>query len=169
MWGLATIMDDLKKLTKKNMKGITWPEVLVALMIVIVIISLITFGSFRAEASTLNWSICKQNVKRINCVVDGDTYWKEGIKYRIMGLDTPEKKPRAKCGFEHSLSNKATRFLFEQFRGSNVTEVERGKDRYGRVLADTYVNGKLIAPIIIRNGLGVEYNAKKRREGIWCN
>lgn len=121
-----------------------------------------------ANASRIDWSICKQNVKRINCIVDGDTYWKHGVKYRIFGLDTPEKGNRAKCSYERRLSNQATNSLLSLFQNSIVSEQRVGIDRYNRVLAKTFVNGRNVADILISQGLGVVYNAQARRQGIWC-
>ena len=34
---------------------------------------------------------------RVTCVVDGDTFWHDGLKYRAFGFDTPEPQTNI-CG-----------------------------------------------------------------------
>jgi len=49
--------------------------------------------------------------KRITCVVDGDTVWFEGVKYRFEEIDTPEKGELAECVQEGLHAIKATKRL----------------------------------------------------------
>ena len=49
---------------------------------------------------------------RINCIVDGNTLWNNGIKIRIADIDTPEiSQPR--CAAEKALGERATRRMVE--------------------------------------------------------
>ena len=50
--------------------------------------------------------------KRITCIVDGDTFWLDRVKYRIADIDTPEVD-HAHCLAERALGLKATRRLAE--------------------------------------------------------
>jgi micrococcal nuclease len=70
--------------------------------------------------------------KRINCVVDGDTYWLEGAKYRIANIDTPEIK--GKCGAERVTAKRAQHRLVEMMDGRAVQVRITGTDRYQRTL-----------------------------------
>jgi len=44
---------------------------------------------------------------RITCVVDGDTVWFEGVKYRLAVIDTPEKGALAECIIAGRLTNQS--------------------------------------------------------------
>ncbi len=70
--------------------------------------------------------------KRINCVVDGDTYWLGGTKYRIANIDTPEIK--GKCGAEQASAKRAQHRLVEMMDGRTVQVRKTGTDKYGRTL-----------------------------------
>lgn len=70
--------------------------------------------------------------KRRNCVVDGDTFWLEGAKYRIANIDTPELK--GKCGAEQVMAKRARQRLAEEMSGRSVKVQVTGTDPYGRKL-----------------------------------
>jgi len=42
-----------------------------------------------------------------NCVVDGDTFWMEGVKIRVADIDAPETHP-PHCPYEADLGDRAT-------------------------------------------------------------
>ena len=68
--------------------------------------------------------------KRITCVVDGDTLWLNGEKFRIQGFDTPETTTNL-CGGarERELGNQATARLIQLLNGAEVTFRRNGEDR----------------------------------------
>jgi micrococcal nuclease len=99
---------------------------------------------FRFEADV------PQHVER---VIDGDTLMLEGhVRVRLIGVDTPETKhPRKPV---EPLGPEATEFTRSQVEDRDVKlafDRER-RDRYGRVLAYVYVDGKLLNEEIIRAG-----------------
>ena len=49
-----------------------------------------------AAAVRADFPVCGSG-PRITCVVDGDTVWFEGVKYRFEEIDTPEKGGLAEC------------------------------------------------------------------------
>ena len=44
----------------------------------------------------------------MNCVVDGDTVWIAGIKYRLEEIDAPERGAGAECRLESDMAMEAT-------------------------------------------------------------
>jgi micrococcal nuclease len=94
------------------------------------------------------------NGPRINCVVDGDTFWLDGEKIRAMGYDTPEPTTNI-CGGsqEVRLAAKASDRLLDLFNTTTITIERQGKDKYGRTLAVVISNGRLVGDILIAEGL----------------
>lgn len=106
----------------------------------------------------------------LESVYDGDTVRAtvqgESTRIRVMGLDTPEMPPRAKCEAEASKAIAARDMLRSLSQQATVTFCPSGKDRYGRTLAVMLIDGKDVADILISEGLAREYHGGKR-EG-WC-
>jgi endonuclease YncB( thermonuclease family) len=112
-------------------------------------------------------------------VLDGDTVeieakflpveLKQVLKVRIIGVDTPEKAPRALCPQEAELAKKATEFTKAMVARGRVFQVNlEGWDKYGgRVLGDFFVDGQSIAQALIANGLARPYYGEKKSS--WCN
>ncbi len=116
------------------------------------------------------WAIGKcGSGTRYTCVVDGDTFWLNGEKFRTFGYDTPEPDPRHGCGgqAERRLANNATR-RFIQLWNSGSVNIKRvgGQDRYGRSLAVVLVNGTNIGDILISERLARRYPDGRKW---WCN
>ncbi len=70
--------------------------------------------------------------KRVNCIVDGDTFWLGGEKYRIANIDTPELK--GKCSAEQATAKRARQRLAEIINDRPVEVRVTGTDPYGRKL-----------------------------------
>jgi endonuclease YncB( thermonuclease family) len=97
-------------------------------------LSLALIFSAPALALTADFPICGSG-KRITCVVDGDTVWFGGVKYRFEEIDTPEKGDLAECMQEGLQAIEATKRLAE-ILSTHEFRIERsGSDRYRRVLA----------------------------------
>ena len=88
-------------------------------------------------------------VTTIDRVVDGDTLIAGGISYRIASIDAPEK--------DQPFGEEATAFLRGLVSDTQVTIIDRGKDRYGRLIADASINGISIAELMIENGFAWSY------------
>jgi micrococcal nuclease len=124
--------------------------------------------------------------RHVERVIDGDTLMLEGhVRVRLIGVDTPETKhPRKPV---EPLGPEASEFTRSQVENRDVTlqfDRER-RDRYGRVLAYVYVDGKLLNEEIIRAGfsraetkykfdramalrfLEAEAEAREAGRGIW--
>ncbi len=103
----------------------------------------------------------------INCVVDGDTIWMQGVKIRIADIDTAETHP-SRCAAEADLGERATRRLQALLNAGPIKlePIERDEDRYGRKLRIVVRNGVSLGDILVDEGLARRYRGGPR-EG-WC-
>jgi endonuclease YncB( thermonuclease family) len=100
-------------------------------------------------------------------VVDGDTIHAPfGVKYRLMGFDTPEIF-HAKCDAEFELGMAAKKRLEELLASGEVRVIESGRiDKYRRTLARVEVNGRDVGEILIGEGLARPYKGERCKS--WC-
>mgnify|MGYP003306984220 FL=1 len=91
-------------------------------------------------------------------ISDGDTITISGMKIRLNGIDTPERSQTCrkagvtwKCGYE----------VTETLRGWLDTKEVRclgdTKDRYGRLIADCFVDGYNLNARLVYKGLALDY------------
>jgi micrococcal nuclease len=106
--------------------------------------------------------ICRGGVRQ-NCVVDGDTFWLDGEKIRIEGIDAPEVK--GKCRHELDLAAKATKRLSSLLSHQTIEIDRNGKDGFGRTLVQVSTGRGEIGSVMIREGLAREYAGGR---GSWC-
>ena len=86
-------------------------------------------ASFTASARPM--PVCGAR-KRVNCIVDGDTFWLGGVKHRIANIDTPELKGR--CSAEQATAKRARQRLAEIINDRPVEVQVTGTDPFGRKL-----------------------------------
>lgn len=122
------------------------------------------------QAFAYNWKVVK--------VIDGDTVkFQVGflpkelgdlISVRQLGIDTPEKKPRAKCDKEAELGAKATEFTKAAVSSAKVIDVQLKEwDKYGgRVLGNILLDGKDLGKLLLDAGLARPYFGEKKSD--WC-
>ena len=104
---------------------------------------------------------------RVTCVVDGDTFWFEGTKIRLVDIDTPEIS-EPKCTDELNLGLKATGRLIELLNEGPFELVQAGdrdQDRYGRALRQVSRHGKSLGETLIAEGLAHRWVGHKEP---WC-
>jgi endonuclease YncB( thermonuclease family) len=101
-------------------------------------------------------------------VLDGDTVRFDGKTYRLVGIDTPEKNPRAQCSGEHDRAMRASRRLQQLVDGGD-TELARvacacrqGTEgtsacNHGRLCGKLTAGGRDVARILINEGLAHPY------------
>ena len=101
-----------------------------------------------------------------NCVVDGDTFYLNGAKVRIAGIDAPETHP-PRCAEEARLGNEATSQLHDLLNSGAVTmtSIDRDRDVYGRLLRNVAVNGADVGEAMVSAGVEREYAGGRRP---WC-
>ena len=108
-------------------------------------------------------------VKSIKSVYDGDTFraylpnFQKDQRIRVRGVDTPEIK--GKCQFEKELAIKAREFTKSFLKLGAVELKNLSKDRYQRILADVFVNGRGLDKALIERGLGRKWRGKREN---WC-
>lgn len=124
-------------------------------------------GGRMTAPERVNFGICHRGGGR-NCVVDGDTFWMNGVKIRIADIDTPETHP-ARCTREGELGAAATRRLQTLLSSGPVSlaPIDRDADRYGRKLRLVSVGTMAVGEMLIEEGLARRYEGG-RRAG-WCD
>ncbi|MDG1865558.1 MAG: thermonuclease family protein [Woeseiaceae bacterium] len=108
-------------------------------------------------------------------VYDGDTFRVnidefppiigENIAIRILGIDTPEIK--GNCQRERQLAIKARDFTRKYLNsGSVISLTDLKRDKYFRILANVYIDGKNLGDALLMQNLAVVYLGKKKFN--WC-
>ena len=134
---------------------------------------LISTSAYAGNPGPFSWPVTK--------VTDGDTiqvapdWLPEGLKLsiRVLGVDTPEKAPRAKCEKEAELGKKATEFTTKTVnealaKKAPITFSNIEWDKYGgRMLAKVNIDGQDLTTLLIQNGLAREYHGEAKAS--WCN
>lgn len=101
--------------------------------------------------------------RRVTCVVDGDTFWLDRVKYRVADIDAPEvSKPR--CKTEGLLGKAATYRLQEMLNDGPFYLKAQGVDRYGRTLAVVSRLGRSFGLRLVSEGLAREWGDRRG----WC-
>lgn len=103
---------------------------------------------------------------RITCVVDGDTFWLEGTKYRIADIDTPEVSNFG-CPAEKALGDRATARLAALLNAGPfaLEPADRDEDRYGRKLRIVTRDGASLGAQLVSEGLAHRWGGPDRE---WC-
>ena len=113
------------------------------------------------------WPICGYG-KRITCIVDGDTFWMNGQKYRLYGVDAPEAGDKAQCASERGRAREATEYLQSIMRAGGLRFTNRGVDRYDRILVTVQTNQGDAADLLLKNNRAVAYQGGRRDNQQWC-
>lgn len=116
---------------------------------------------------------------KVTRVKDGDTVEIEAnflpaplkpvLNVRVLGVDTPEKAPRAKCPAEAAGGAAATEFTKKAVAGAKRIQIELVDwDKFGgRVLGDVVIDGKKLSQMLIDNRLARPYHGEAKQS--WCN
>lgn len=113
--------------------------------------------------------------KRHTCAVDSDTFWLNGVKYRLFGYDGPDKPGEGRCtpkkiaqharGLNPSwcdleLYERGKQSLSELLSAGPIELTTHGYDQYGRVLVVVRVNGAEVGRQQYDRGLAREWRAR---------
>lgn len=136
-----------------------------------ILITVLALFASVASANPYNWKIIR--------VVDGDTVTFEApfmpaplkpqLSIRVLGVDTPEKAPRAQCEKEELAAIAASSFTKKLVAEAKQIQIElKEHDKYGgRVLGDVIIDGKRLSQLLIENGHARPYYGEKKQS--WCN
>jgi endonuclease YncB( thermonuclease family) len=114
----------------------------------------------------------------ITRVIDGDTVeiavdflpspLPPKLSIRVIGIDTPEKAPRAQCDAEAALAKKSSAFTKNAVANALEIDVVILKwDKYGgRVLGEVYLDHQSLAESLISAGLARPYKGDAKQS--WC-
>lgn len=101
-----------------------------------------------------------------NCVVDGDTFWIDGVKIRVADIDAPETHP-SRCAEEARLGDAATARLHDLLNAGPVTlePADRDADIYGRKLRVVARGGQSLGMVLVHEGLARRWTGHREP---WC-
>lgn len=118
-----------------------------------------------ASVAAMSFSACTGST-RTTCVVDGDTFWLDGDKFRIADINTPEVG-QPQCAAEAALGQQATMRLQELLSAGpfELRPIDRDEDVYGRKLRIVERDGQSIGQVLVAEGLAHSWQG--RRES-WC-
>ena len=113
-------------------------------------------------------------------VVDGDTIKLGDIKIRFSGIDAPEINQTCIASEGKVACGKISKdILISKVTNNKISCTDEGKDFYGRVLGECYVNGESLSRYLVREGFAFAYRkysdkfisdeeyAKSNRLGMW--
>ena len=113
-------------------------------------------------------------------VIDGDTIRLGDVKIRFSGIDAPEINQTCVASEGKVACGKISRdLLIEKVTNNKISCTDEGKDFYGRVLGECFVNGKSLSSYLVREGFAFAYRkystkfiedeeyAKKNKKGMW--
>ena len=103
--------------------------------------------------------------RKLTCIVDGDTGWENGVKWRAQGVDTPEIS-HPECARERQLGEQARDRLRQLMAGGYVIEDSGRHGSYGRDLVVVRLaNGRDAGKVLIDEGLSQPWPNVGNR---WC-
>lgn len=121
--------------------------------------------------------VSKQYQWKVIRVLDGDTLEVDASAFlpaelkltvRVLGIDTPEKSPKAKCLDEGVLAAQASTFTLNKVMNAKTISFSNIKwDKFGgRVLATVTIDGNDLSRDLIAAKLARPYHGEKKQA--WC-
>lgn len=93
--------------------------------------------------------------------INGSEYKLYKKSCRILGIDGPELKSKIKS--EKKIAKLGQIYLKNLILGKVITLNNHHKDKYGRMLADIYLNGIKVSDLILSNKYAVEYDGGTKK------
>lgn len=103
---------------------------------------------------------------RRTCLVDGDTGWQDGIKWRLLNIDAPEMDGKAECAAEREKAEASLRRLTELMADGYIVRDSGRKDRFNRALVDIALrDGRDAGRVLMAEGFA---QAWPNQGNVWC-
>lgn len=111
------------------------------------------------------FTLCGER-RRVNCIVDGDTFWFQRQKIRIADIDAPELSP-SRCTYEREKGEVAKQRLLDLLNAGpfSLSTGDRDRDRHGRKLRVVMRGGRSIGERLIEEDLARPWDGARRP---WC-
>ena len=91
-------------------------------------------------------------------IIDGDTIRLGDVKIRFSGIDAPEINQTCVASEGKVACGKISRdLLIEKVTNNKISCTDEGKDFYGRVLGECFVNGESLSSYLVREGFAFAY------------
>ena len=91
-------------------------------------------------------------------VIDGDTIRLGDVKIRFSGIDAPEINQTCVASEGKVAGGKISRdLLIVKVTNNKISCTDEGKDFYGRVLGECFVNGESLSSYLVREGFAFAY------------
>ncbi|MGN6548775.1 MAG: thermonuclease family protein [Pararhizobium sp.] len=104
--------------------------------------------------------------RHLTCIVDGDTGWENGVKWRYEAIDAPEMPAHAECPAEARKALQSRDRLRELMGAGYRLNWSGGKGRYGRQLVTiTLADGRDAGEVLMSEHLAQPW---PNRGNVWC-
>ncbi len=138
------------KVNRKRLSRLPLQQKILILLGILLLAGLSQWSrSYFASSNTLLESTPQSTIK----CVDGDTFWLDGQKIRMLAIDTPESTTT-----KEAYGKQASDYTCSALKQAKVIRLEQDKgntvDKYDRTLAWVFVDGQLLQTAILREGLG---------------
>ncbi len=113
-------------------------------------------------------------------VIDGDTIEVDAETLRLHGIDAPEKgQPCTSNNLPYDCGAASKSYLEFMLTGKRVVCTKRGKDKWGRLVAECTADGEDVGKLMVRHGWALAYKeysviyledeafARSNKLGIW--
>jgi endonuclease YncB( thermonuclease family) len=122
------------------------------------------FDTTEPPADHVTLTLCPASA-RDNCVHDGDTFWFNGEKIRILDIDTPELN--GQCVEERLLALRSRDRTLELLNAGpfDLVADARDHDSNGRLLRKVQRNGQSLGDQLVAEGLARNWSGEREP---WC-
>ena len=97
-------------------------------------------------------------------VVDGDTIKIDGEKIRFTGIDAPELNQTCLTNDSEIACGKLSQMLLKnKVEDQEISCIREGKDKYGRILAECFIDKISISSFLVREGYAFAYRKYSRK------
>jgi endonuclease YncB( thermonuclease family) len=103
--------------------------------------------------------------RKLTCLVDGDTGWERGVKWRLKGVDTPEYPANAECGRETEFAKSATYRMLDLMSGGYSVEWLGDDDGSRELVRIRLVDRRDAGDVLLSEGHAVLW---PHPQGVWC-